>query len=119
MGGPDGGIYFAPRSAGQVLRISAEGNVELLEPELPECFVKYLDAGLVGRDGGIYFAPCNVANVLHISAEGNVELLEPDLWETGTYGRDDDSYPYGSGVSRQDGNIYFAPAAADNVLCIN
>ena len=61
--GQDGCIYFAPYDAGKVLRITGEGNVELLEPEIPgHC--KYSAGGVVGQDGCIYFAPCDAVNVL-------------------------------------------------------
>ena len=56
--GQDGGIYFAPCNAGKVLRICAEGKVELLETGLPDVGGKYTQyytaAGVLGQDGGIW-----------------------------------------------------------------
>ena len=64
--GQDGCIYFAPGDAAKVLRITADGAVELLEPELPQGGHKYMAGGVVGQDGCIYFAPGDAARVLRI-----------------------------------------------------
>ena len=63
----DGSVYFAPCYAGKVLRISAGGNIELLEPEIAGRF-KYRAGGVLAQDGSVYFAPCNAGKVLRSSA---------------------------------------------------
>merc|ERR1719253_1999186 len=74
--GQDGCIYFAPNNHRQVLRISAEGAVELLDTELPEGMSHYWAKG-VALGSSIYFAPCNAAKVLCINTEGRAEMRGP------------------------------------------
>eukprot|EP00931_Biecheleriopsis_adriatica_P005027 TRINITY_DN10659_c0_g1_i1.p1 TRINITY_DN10659_c0_g1~~TRINITY_DN10659_c0_g1_i1.p1 ORF type:complete len:261 (+),score=61.55 TRINITY_DN10659_c0_g1_i1:95-877(+) len=107
---PSGGIYSAPFNAGQVLCISAEGQVELLEPEMPGK-EKYFAGGVLAPSGCIYFAPCNAGRVLCINAEGQVELLEPEIPGNLKY--------QAGGVLAPSGCIYFAPRNAARVLCIS
>ena len=49
----DGSVYFAPCDTGKVLRITAEGRVELLEPAIPGGFGKYIAAGVLAEREGM------------------------------------------------------------------
>ena len=64
---PQDQVRIGARLVVELLRINAEGNVEMLEPALPEGRYKYAAGGVVGQDGCIYFAPGGAGKVLRVS----------------------------------------------------
>ena len=98
-----------------MLRITATGAAELLEPAIEGLSIgapaaKYSAGGVLARDGCIYFAPDNAGKVLRITTGGAVELLEPEIEGLLKYSA--------GGVLAQDGCVHFAPYDAGRILSI-
>ena len=109
---PSGDSYFAPFSAGKVLRVSADGTVDQVGPEIPGggVYGKYNGAGVVAQSGDNYFAPDYGGRVLRVSADGTVDQVGPAIPGDLNY--------RGTGVVAPSGDIYFAPYMAGKVLRI-
>lgn len=109
---PDGFIYWAPRQ-GSVIRMSADGDIERIQRDIP-FQTEYVAGAMLPASGDIYYVPAVGYAILRISSGGNVTVIG----RVDTRARRLTSRYLAPGCVGADGSIYFAPYDADDVVRI-